>query len=118
MGILSVWPFLYLILFLSMMVFTFASFGAAGTGKPPGHTFDLFKYIFPLHIATMLLMFGLSAAYVIHAFRTDEIESDKRVLWVMVLFLGNMIAFPIYWWYFVRPSRERQSPSVESIPPQ
>jgi hypothetical protein len=106
LGVLTVWPLIYFCLFMSFMVFSFASFGS-GPGKAP--SFDLFRFIFPLHLLTMLLMFGLTAAYVVHAFRTDEIASDKRTLWMIILFFGNMLAFPVYWWLYVRPSRPASS---------
>ena len=101
-GILTVWPIVYFCLFVGFMFFSFSAM-TASTPKPP--SFDLFKYVIPLHLLTMLLMFALTAVYVIHAFRTDRIADNQRVLWVVVLFFGNMIAFPIYWYlYLWRPS--------------
>jgi hypothetical protein len=112
---LTVWPVIYFALFMSWMALTFASFGN-NSGKPPG--LDLFRYIFPLHLLTMLLMFALTAVYVVHAFRNDELASDKRTLWVIVLFFGNMFAFPIYWWFHMRPSRNSEAPEPTSqMPP-
>ena len=106
---LTAWPVIYLGLFMSAFAFTFFSFT-----RKAGETasFDFFKYIFPLHCFTMLLMFGLTAAYVVHAFRNDELPSDKRTLWVVVLFMGNMLAFPVYWWFYVRPRRESVQPQA------
>jgi hypothetical protein len=106
LAVLTVWPIVYFVLFMSFMVFTFASIGSR-TEKAP--TLDLFKFIFPLHLLTMLLMIALTAVYVVHAFRDDEVPSDKRTLWVLVLFLGNMFAFPVYWWFYFRPSRPNHS---------
>lgn len=90
---------------MSGFMFSFASFG--GKGEPP---VDLFKYIFPLHCATMLLMFGLTAAYIVHVFRSDQLPADKRTLWVIVLFMGNMLAFPVYWWFYIRPGSSSATP--------
>jgi len=100
-GILTIWPFIYFFLFIAFMFFTFISIsGAAGRKGPPAG----FLLIFPLHLLTMLLMFVLIALYVIHAFRTDLIAEDRRVLWVIVLLFGGLIAGPIYWYlYLWRP---------------
>jgi hypothetical protein len=111
-AVLTVWPPIYFCLFLSFMAFTFVSFGSHAA-KPPG--IDLFRYIFPLHLLTMLLMFALTAVYIVHAFRTDELAQDKRMLWVIILFLGSMFAFPIYWWFYLRPSRHN-SPAEPNPP--
>jgi hypothetical protein len=110
---LTVWPPIYFCLFLSVAAFSFDSFGSH-SAKSPG--IDLFRYIFPLHLLTMLLMFALTAIYVVHAFRTDELTQDKRMLWVIVLFFGSLFAFPIYWWFYLRPSRHVIPP--EPIPSQ
>jgi len=114
LGLLTIWPPVYFCLFMSFIAFSFMSFGR-GPGKPP--PLDLFRFIFPLHILTMLLMFVLTAVYVVHAFRTDEITADKRTLWVIVLFFGNMLAFPVYWWFHLRPSRAVSSDEPPAVAP-
>lgn len=110
-GALTAWPPIYFVLFISFMFFSFMSMGR-GTGKGP--SFDLFRLIFPLHILTMVLMFALTAVYIVHAFRSDELPADKRMLWVIVLFLGNMLAFPVYWWFYLRPSRPEDTEAHDS----
>jgi len=102
LGILTAWPPIYFVLFLSFMAYLFASFGQAGQRPPRA---DWVMVIFPAHFLTMILMFALTAVYVVHAFRNDELASDKRTLWVIILFFGNMLAFPVYWWFYVRPKR-------------
>jgi hypothetical protein len=91
LGVITIWPIVYFVLFAAFLMFTFATIGT----KPQGATFDLFRYVFVLHLLTILLMFALTTVYIVHAFRTDRIAEDKRVLWVVILFFGDMIAFPI-----------------------
>jgi hypothetical protein len=55
----------------------------------------------------MLVTFALLALYVVHAFKTDRLASDKKVLWVIVLFLGNLVAFPIYWYLYMWRAERR-----------
>ena len=102
LAVLTVWPPIYFVLFLGVMAMSFASFGSHSGSPPDG---DLFMYIFPLHVLTMLLMFALTAVYVVHAFRSDELAPDKRMIWVVILFFGNVMAFPVYWWLYIRPGR-------------
>lgn len=94
-GLLTAWPFLYMALFMASIAFS----GFIGPGKTGDAGF--LRYIFPLHCLTMLLMFALIGVYIFHAYKTDRIEDDKRVLWVVILFLGNMIAFPVYWYLYM-----------------
>jgi hypothetical protein len=94
-GLLTLWPFVYMGLFMASIAFS-------GFIRPPGTDEPgIFRYIFPLHCLTMLLIFALIAIYIFHAFKTDRIDNDKRVLWVVILFLGNMVAFPVYWYLYM-----------------
>ena len=105
-GLLSIWPFVYMGLFFALMF----AFWFQTTAEEHGSS--LFKLIFPLHCGTMLLTFILVGVYVVHLFRTDAIPSDKKALWAVVLFLGNLMAFPFYWYlYMWRPLG--QAPGAE-----
>ncbi len=113
-AVLTVWPPIYFCLFLSFIAFSFAAINNHPGGSP---RMDLFMYIVPLHLLTMFLMFALTAVYVVHAFRSDEVAPDRRVLWVIILFFGNMMAFPIYWWLYMRPSRPIAAAEPNSVSP-
>ena len=95
LGLLSIWPPVYFVLFLAFMGYVFAA--------SPKHGFDAFRAIFLFHIGTMLLSFALIAVYLVHLFRTDQLSSDRRILWAVVLLLFGIFAFPVYWWLYVRP---------------
>lgn len=108
-GMLTIWPVLYIFVFFGFIIWTFISIGMGST-KPdsPG----AFLFIFPLHMLTMLLMFALITIYVVHAFRTNLIPEDRRILWVVVLLFGNLIAAPIYWYlYMWRPVATATTPT-------
>lgn len=106
LGLLTAWPLLYLALFFASVAF----FWLKATGGPGAQAPNLFAYIFPLHCFTMLLTFALIGIFIFHAFKTDLIAPDKRVLWVIVLFLGNMLAFPFYWYFYMWRPLNRTTP--------
>ncbi len=102
-GFLTVIPPLYFILFmLSMFAFVFESTRheeMSSGGMPFG--FELFMLI---HFSVMVLVFALLAFYVVHLFKTTAVPADKKALWAVVLFLGNLFAMPVYWHlYLWRP---------------
>jgi hypothetical protein len=113
-GIATLWPPVYLVLFMASIGFSFFWFGSQ-PAKQSHLNVDFFKYIFPLHCLTMLLSFGLTAVYIVHAFRNDALRQETRILWVIILFMGNMLAFPVYWWIYLRPGAKHAASSP--VPP-
>jgi hypothetical protein len=93
-GALSAWPLVYFAGFMAMMAVS------SGRGGPfaDATTFDL---LVRAHLITMVVTMGLLGFYVTHAFRSPRLPQEQRVLWLIVLFMGNMLAFPVYWYLHV-----------------
>jgi hypothetical protein len=62
------------------------------------NSFNFIFMIFPIHIFIMIETIVLLVIYLKDVFKNKYIEESKRVLWVLVLFFGNLIAMPIYWY--------------------
>jgi hypothetical protein len=92
---LTAWPPIYMLLFFAWIVVTFAT---SDDGSPAGPGFGV---VLGFHLATILLSLALLVVYVRHALRSGRVPTDQRLLWVVILCLGNAIAMPIYWWLFV-----------------
>lgn len=111
LAIATIWPFIYMIFFF-LVVFS-SLFLMPRSGSPEGGAFpSLFLLIFPLHFLTMLLIMGLTVFYMVNVFRNERVEKDKKVLWAVVLFMGSMIAMPIYWYLYIW--REDKEPAIVS----
>ena len=93
LGAATVWPFIYMFLFFGAAFFS-VFFGRA---EPPG----LWAVIIPLHLLTMLGIFALLAIYMVNVFRNDRVTKDMKVLWAVVIFMGGMIAMPVYWYLYI-----------------
>ncbi|MEK6602136.1 MAG: hypothetical protein AABZ09_09670 [Candidatus Binatota bacterium] len=91
-GATSCLPFIYLVYFFLTV---FSSMGYQGRSP------ENFDFLFRLHLGTMLLIFVLLVFYLVYLFRTDRVPSDKKALWAVVLFMGNMIAIPIFWYLYI-----------------
>jgi hypothetical protein len=103
-GLFTIWPLIYLGLFLVFfVVMAFTMFHHAPQHQSaPG----FLPYIVIPHVGTMLLMLGLMTFYIVHVFKNPALKDDRRVLWAVVLFMGGIVAAPIYWWLFIwRPAR-------------
>ncbi len=99
LGLFTVWPFVYAILFMSSILFLVV--GELASAVSPGAPPDAFLLIFPLHLLTMLDVLVVQVIYVVYLFRTGRVPQDKKALWAAVLILGNMIAMPVFWYLYL-----------------
>ncbi|MCX7425729.1 MAG: hypothetical protein NTW96_08930 [Planctomycetia bacterium] len=114
LAVFTVWPFLYMILFMCMifgMMISDFSGGGPSSGPP-----TIIMIIFPLHFLTMLDIFALLVIYIVHLFKTDKVPQDKKALWAVVLSLGNMVAMPIYWYLYIWREHTRVTPGGAAHP--
>lgn len=104
LGVATIYPFLYMILFV-LSVFGLMIFQATSQPTPPGEKASgapaFFLVLFGLHFLTMFWIFGLMAFYIVHLFKTERVSNDKKTLWAIVLFMGNMFAMPVYWYLYI-----------------
>lgn len=99
LGFFTAWPFLYMVLFMCS-VFGIIIAGILDESRFTEPPF-FFILIIPLHFLTILEVIVLMVIYIIHIFRTDQVENDKKALWAVVIFLGNIFAMPVYWYLYV-----------------
>jgi hypothetical protein len=93
LGFLTAWPFAYMILFMLFVFLMILMEPGAGSGFGP-----LILLIFPVHILTIFLIIGLQIYYIVDVFNNKRVGQDQRVIWVIALILGGMLAMPIYWY--------------------
>lgn len=98
LGLATLWPFAYLILFFVVIFAT--EFFMPGSRQQPGPP-PLIALILPLHFFTMLVVLALLVFYIVNVFKNDRVEKEKKALWAIVLFMGSMIAMPIYWYLYI-----------------
>ncbi|GBC79131.1 hypothetical protein EG19_06335 [Thermoanaerobaculum aquaticum] len=99
LAVFTLWPFLYMFLFFATIVILITS--AAAKPQPSQDMPLLFGGIFIMHIATMLEIMGLLVVYIVHLFKTDRVPQDQKALWAVVIFLGNVLAMPVYWYLYI-----------------
>lgn len=104
-GVLTAWPIFYLFLFFGFVATTMLWMGGSHRRVDSGMPVA-FTVLMVLHLGTMLLMMALTVFYVVYLFKTDRVTGDKKVLWAVVLFLGNIIAMPGFFYLYVWPDEE------------
>lgn len=118
LGAATIWPFIYLALFIVFIFATiFLTRGGVPDGGASGGGFPIpVVLIFSLHSLTILWVWALIAFYIVNVFRNDRIDKDKKVLWAVVLFMGNMLVMPVYWYLYIW--RDDGVPSTTSHAPR
>lgn len=91
-------PFIYMIYFFS------TAFTPTGD---PSRAREEFDFLFRLHLGTIFLIFALLIFYIVHLFKSERVPQDKKALWAVVLFLGNMIAMPVFWYLYIWEGKEK-----------
>jgi uncharacterized membrane protein YqjE len=44
---------------------------------------------------------SLMVFYMFNVYRNNRIAKNQRILWVALLFFGNIIVYPIYWYLYI-----------------
>src|SRR6185503_20715836 len=99
LAVATLWPFVYMILFF-VFVFSSILFMPSQAGEQSGPPFFFVVFI-ALHLLTMLWILALTVFYMVNVFRNDRVDKDKKVLWAVVIFMGSIIAMPIYWFLYI-----------------
>lgn len=111
LGLATLWPPIYIFIFVCFWFYMMVvmihererGMALRDKGIPPEMV-----VFFVLHGITMLWMFALVAIYIYNVFNNDRVAKDKKALWAVVLFLGNAIAMPIYWYLYIWPENKPQ----------
>ena len=98
LGVVTLWPLLYMGLFFCFIFLTMLM--APRSAETAGGFPAMFVVIFALHLLTMLVILGLTIFYMVNVFRNERVDKDKKVLWAIVIFMGNVVAMPIYWYLY------------------
>lgn len=99
LAVLCLYPIAYMMAFFAFIVSTFAA-NEPAVGP---------EVILPLHLSAMVLIVVVLILFCVDLYRRPDVTGDKQTFWLLVLLLGNMIAAPIYWWMYVRPTDSRIS---------
>ena len=92
-GILSLIPLVYLPLFI-IGVFDSSEFGA--------------DFGWNVHMGMIYFNILFTIALAIHLFTKTVYNTQVKLLWLLALMFGNIIAFPIYWYLNIWKSSSAQ----------
>lgn len=95
-GVLTAMPMLYVAFFMCVAMGAILPERGRGNQVPV-----VFQFLILGHMFQMLLIGGLLIYYISYLFKTPLVPNDKKSLWAIVLFMGNVIAMPVFWYHHV-----------------
>jgi hypothetical protein len=105
LGFLTVWPLVWTAAWAGVFL-SFLSPYKTTTSRPSNPV----RLFLLNHLGALIVIFGFSAIlawglvvfYVVHVTKSTLVAPDRKMLWALALFGGNIIAMPIYWYLYVR----------------
>lgn len=116
LGIASGWPIVYMFVFIAFIFgLVLTSGGGPLGGGDLGPVFGgAFVLLFLVHMITIFLTLALTVFYIVHAVKNTKLDSNMRIIWIVLFFFGGMIAEPIYWYLQIWKQSE---PNVAQLSP-
>lgn len=109
-GLLTLWPFVAMILLPCVMIGTIEE-TSDSTGALLGTA------ICALFGLTTLDLIAMHVVYIVHAATSDRVARDLKAVWVVLLLLLNIIVMPIFWYLYMwkRPKLQTYEPSAQVL---
>ena len=102
LGIITLLPFLfmggYFVWFMSFFMQMSQHMNAGDPDAMPQLMFGNMGWMFLFLGMSMLISFGLMVYYIVHVVNNKRIDSNERLVWILVFVFANMIGYPIYWY--------------------
>lgn len=108
LGIATIWPVVYMLLFF-VVIFSVVIVGALNPGphapvdnSPASIFFPVgFMAIFVLHMLTIMGSLALTVFYIIRVFKTEQLDQNMKIMWMLLLFFMGMLAQPVFWYLYI-----------------
>jgi hypothetical protein len=118
LGFATLWPVLYVFVFISAIVLVVLFAGHdAGRSDPGGDSLWLplgFVGLIAVHMFTILEMLALKVFYVIRVFKTEQLDQNMRIMWTLLLVFATIVAEPVFWYLYIW----REQPAALQNQPQ
>jgi len=115
LGILTFLPLLFLISTLGFFVFNFFSVFFSQEPEMPMMLFSYLSYVLPYLFLMILLALGLFVFYIVHIIRNSSLDTEKRILWIVVVFFAHGVALPIYWYIHIWKNNAAKATKTDQI---
>jgi hypothetical protein len=108
LGIATIWPIVYMFLFF-LVIFSVFIMAALNPGahapvdnSPASILFPIgFMGFFVLHMLTIVGTLALTVFYIIRVIKTEQLDQNMKIMWLLLLFFMGMLAQPVFWYLYI-----------------
>ncbi len=100
-GIFSIWPICWMILFMCGVLGMFLLSGVQQSDELSPIAAIIIGFIVFFHFATIIEIWVMIILYIIRILKDESIEQNNKILWVLLIFIGNIIAMPLFWYLYI-----------------
>lgn len=115
--VLGIFTFLPLIFGIGSFIFAVHQIVSIVFSEDPAMPFMLLSYlshVVPYLFILFPLYLGLGIFYLVHIIRNNYFDSEKRILWIIVLFILHAFAMPVYWYAHIWKEQTSKQPELKS----
>ncbi len=112
LGILTFLPIVLLVLYFIFFGFFFMEiFQSAQNNTEPNSQFMIGNFIVLFLLITVLVIsaLGMMIYYIIDISNNKTLDSNNRLIWILLLVFGGFIANAIYWYLYVWKETDTKS---------
>ncbi len=73
----------------------------------PMKSFSYLGYLLPYIFPAVVLSLGLFIFYIVHIIQNRSLDTEKRMLWIVITFITYAVATPIYWYIHIWKNKSR-----------
>lgn len=110
--ILGIFTFLPLILGIGTFAFGISQFISMTFSQDPQLPLmflSYLSYILPYLFLFFLVYLGLGIFYLVHMIQNPTLDSEKRILWIVVLITLHTFSMPAYWYAHIWKENESET---------
>ena len=101
LGVLTILPFAFIFLYLIVFIAMFLLISLSTTSANEANPFVFiggFSFAFIFIFAAIALSLGLFIYYIIHVTQNKKLDSNDRLLWILVMVFAHQIGYMVYWY--------------------
>lgn len=93
LGVLSIWPFVWIFIFMVIVFSIFVFNPSTDNGFPVA-----FIPVMIIHVLTCCCSLGLMIYFLIHAAKNVKLTQEMKIVWIILLAILTIYVNPFYWY--------------------